>query len=172
MCCCREMLGERRLWSVPNPLSTGVITVWPRCSSIGVRRSHVPVDCHAPWTRTNVDMRAILTVASSSVYVFSSDWRRDVLRRRIEGDQCGAGCWQIKRYASILRLVCLFPSRGPVAVGTDRGTAEGDVRCVVNAWSMEAKCCRALDWLPGVQCEANAAVLILVEDRSFQAAVI
>src|ERR1700722_528997 len=48
------MAEERLCWSVPSPLRTGVTTRWPWLCSKGANRSHVPVDCHAPWTRTNV----------------------------------------------------------------------------------------------------------------------
>src|ERR1700686_291683 len=67
--CWRSVIsGDRWFWSVPSPVSTGVITLGPCSFSKGASRSQVPVDCHAPCTRTNVDMRQSLAGAELSVY--------------------------------------------------------------------------------------------------------
>jgi TolB-like protein len=48
------------------PLRTGVTTRWPWLCRKGANRSHVPVDCHAPCTRTNVDIGKRLADADVS----------------------------------------------------------------------------------------------------------
>src|SRR5215469_1063438 len=50
------MSEVRLVWSVPSPRRTGIITLCPCLCSKGTSRSHVPADCHAPCTRTKVDM--------------------------------------------------------------------------------------------------------------------